>query len=55
MSSPADAAIRRQVPEDAAALRDVIGRAFEGEPEVVALEEALAQRLRQHRLRRPRR
>ena len=44
MNSPADVAIRRQVPEDAAALRDVIGRAFEGEPEVVALEEALAQR-----------
>ena len=44
MNSPADAAIRRQVQEDAAAVRDVIGRAFDGEPEVVALEEALAQR-----------
>src|SRR5712691_3368672 len=44
MNSPAEAAIRRQVPEDAVALRDVIGRAFETEPEVVALEEALAQR-----------
>lgn len=43
MSSPADAAVRRQVPEDAAILRDVIGRAFR-EPGVVALEEALAQR-----------
>jgi putative acetyltransferase len=37
-------AIRPQAPEDAAAARDVIGRAFDGEPEVVALEEALAQR-----------
>jgi putative acetyltransferase len=44
MDSPVDAAIRRQVPEDAAALRDVIGRAFDAQPEVVALEEALAQR-----------
>jgi putative acetyltransferase len=45
MNSPAAAAIRRQVPEDAAALSDVIGRAFDAQPEVVALEEALAQRL----------
>ncbi len=44
MNSPAHAAIRRQRPDDATALRDVIGRAFEGQPEVVALEEALAQR-----------
>jgi putative acetyltransferase len=45
MNSPTDAAIRRQVPEDAAALRDVIGRAFEAHPEeVVALEAALARR-----------
>jgi putative acetyltransferase len=44
MNSPVDAAIRRQGPGDAGALRDVIGRAFEAEPEVVALEEALAQR-----------
>ncbi len=44
MASSTDAAIRRQVPEDAAALRDVIGRAFEDQPEVVALEDALAQR-----------
>jgi putative acetyltransferase len=44
MNYPAGAAIRRQVPEDAAALRDVIGRAFEAQPEVVTLEEALAQR-----------
>ena len=45
MSSPADAAIRRQVADDAAALRDVIGRAFGAHDDVVALEEALAQRL----------
>ncbi len=45
MNATADAVIRRQVPEEAAAVRDVIGRAFEDEPEeVVALEEALAQR-----------
>ncbi len=44
MDAPADATIRRQVPGDAAAIRDVVGRAFEGEPEVVALEEALALR-----------
>ncbi len=44
MNSPDDAAIRRQRPEDAAALRDVIGRAFEADPEVVALEETLARR-----------
>ena len=44
MSSFAAVAIRRQVPGDTVALRDVIGRAFEGEPEVVVLEEALAQR-----------
>jgi putative acetyltransferase len=44
MNSPADAAIRGQVPDDAAAVRDVIGHAFEAHPEVVALEEALAQR-----------
>ena len=45
MNAPAGAAIRRQVPEDATAVRDVIGRAFEAEPEeVVALEGALAQR-----------
>ena len=44
MSIPAPAAIRRQVPDDGAALRDVIGRAFDTQPGVVALEEALAQR-----------
>ena len=44
MNSPAGAAIRRQVQEDSAAVGDGIGRAFDGEPEVVALEEALAQR-----------
>jgi putative acetyltransferase len=44
MSSSSEAAIRLQVPKDAAALRDVIGRAFEGRPEVVAMEEALARR-----------
>ena len=45
MNAPADATIRRQVARDAAAVRDVISRAFEAEPEeVVALEEALAQR-----------
>ena len=44
-SSPDDAAIRRQVPKDAAAVRDVIGHAFEVDPvEVVVLEKALAQR-----------
>jgi putative acetyltransferase len=42
--SHVDAEIRRQAPEDAAAIGDVIGRAFEAQPEVVALEEALAQR-----------
>jgi putative acetyltransferase len=40
----ADAAVRLQAPEDAAAIRDVIGRAFAAEPDVVALEEALAKR-----------
>ena len=44
MSSPANATLRRQVPEDAAAVCDVVGRAFAAEAEVVALEEALAQR-----------
>ncbi len=44
MNAPADVEIRPQEPEDAAALRDVIGRAFDGHPEVVDLEEALAQR-----------
>ncbi len=44
MNSPADAEIRRQVPEDADALCDVIGRAFDAQPDVVAPEEALAQR-----------
>jgi putative acetyltransferase len=44
MKVPVGAAIRRQLPDDAVAVRDVIGRAFEGEPEVVALEEALARR-----------
>jgi len=44
MSSPAHAAIRRQLPEDAAAVRDVIGRAFGDHDDAVALEEALAQR-----------
>ncbi len=44
MTSPAAAAIRRQVPEDAAALRNVIGQAFDAQPGVVALEEALAKR-----------
>jgi len=44
MNSPADAVIRRQVPEDSASLRDVIGRAFGVHPEIVALEEALALR-----------
>ncbi len=44
MNSPADVTIRRQVHEDDAAVCDVIGPAFDGEPEVVALEEALAQR-----------
>jgi len=50
MNAPADgtgaagAAIRRQAPGDAAAVRDVIRDAFEDEPEVVALEEALAKR-----------
>ena len=36
--------IRGELPEDAAAVDDVIGRAFAGEPEVVALERALADR-----------
>jgi len=44
MNLPADAAIRPQTAEDAAAISDVIGRAFEPHPNVVALEEALAQR-----------
>jgi putative acetyltransferase len=44
MNSPADTAIRQQVPEDAAGIRDVIGRAFAAQPDVVDLEEALAQR-----------
>ena len=44
MNFPADVAIRAQVSEDAAALRNVIGRAFAGHPEVVSLDEALAQR-----------
>ncbi len=44
MNSAGDASIRRQTLQDVAALRDVIGRAFGGEAEVVALEEALAQR-----------
>jgi putative acetyltransferase len=44
MNSPAGATIRRQVHEDDAAVCDVIGRAFDGEPGVVALEEALARR-----------
>jgi putative acetyltransferase len=44
MSFPVNVVIRRQVPADTTALRDVIGRAFAGHPEVVALEEALAQR-----------
>ena len=44
MNAPAAAAIRRQVPEDAAALRNVIGQAFGAQPGVVALEEALAKR-----------
>jgi putative acetyltransferase len=45
MSFPADVRIRPQSPEDAAAVREVIGRrAFAGHPEVVALEDALAQR-----------
>ncbi len=44
MSAPINTAIRRQVPADAVAISDVIGGAFEAEPEVVALEEALAQR-----------
>jgi putative acetyltransferase len=44
MSSPVAAAIRRQLPEDAATLRIVIGQAFDAQPGVVALEEALAKR-----------
>jgi putative acetyltransferase len=44
MHCPGDAAIRPLVPEDAAALRDVIGRAFQAHPDVVVLEEALARR-----------
>jgi putative acetyltransferase len=44
MSFPADLVIRAQVPEDTTALLDVIGRAFAGHPEVVALEDALAPR-----------
>ena len=44
MNSAVEAAIRRQVPEDAAAVRDVIGRAFHAQPGVGALEQALAQR-----------
>ena len=44
MDAPANPVIRPEVPGDAAALRDVIGRAFDGEPEVVALEDALARR-----------
>ena len=44
MNFPAVAAIRHQVPEDAAAVRDVIAQAFDTQPGVVGLEEALAQR-----------
>ena len=44
MNVPAAPAIRRVVPADAAALRDVIARAFDAQPGVVALEEALAKR-----------
>ena len=44
MNSAVDVAIRRQAPEDAAAVRDVVGRAFGAHDDVVDLEEALAQR-----------
>lgn len=44
MNSSGAATIRRQVPTDAAAVRDVIGGAFQGRAEVVALEEDLASR-----------
>lgn len=44
LNSPADPAIRSQMPEDAATVHDVIGRAFGAHEDVVALEEALAQR-----------
>ena len=44
MNAPLVPTIRLQELGDAAAVRDVIGQAFEAEPEVVALEEALAQR-----------
>ena len=39
MNSPADTAIRQQVPEDAAGVRDVIRRAFAAQRNVVDLEE----------------
>jgi putative acetyltransferase len=44
MNVPATPAIRRVVPEDAATLRNVIARAFDAQPGVVDLEEALAKR-----------
>jgi putative acetyltransferase len=44
MNVPAAPTIRRALPEDAAALRDVIAGAFDAQPGVVALEEALAKR-----------
>lgn len=44
MRAPADVSIRRQVLEDSGGVWQVIAGAFYAQPEVVALEEALAQR-----------
>ena len=44
MNPPVATTIRRQVTEDAAAVRDVVGRAFGAHDDVVDLEEALARR-----------
>jgi len=45
MSDPLAVTIRRQLPENAASVRNVLARAFNREPEVCDLEDALARRL----------
>lgn len=44
MSDPLAVTIRRQLPENAASVHDVLARAFNREPEVGDLEDALARR-----------
>jgi len=44
MSDPLAVTIRRQLPENAASVRNVLARAFNREPEVCDLEDALARR-----------